>query len=98
MQDAQKALRKCTRTTGNAENKLRKLSASAERVKPRVLQEAKEAVEDGQALTRILSDKVMVAENNVRRVIHDEFPPAKHDRMREKYLPQDIKEKRPLSF
>ena len=96
--EAQKALRKCTRTTENAETKLQKLSSNAERVKPRVLQEATEAVEDGQALTKILSDKVMVAENHVRRVIHDEFPPAKHDRMREKYLPQDVKDKRPFSF
>jgi exonuclease VII small subunit len=98
MKEAHKALRKCTRTTANAENKLQKLSSNAGRVKPRVLQEAKEAVEDGQALTKILSDKLMVAENHVRRVIHDEFPPAKHDRMRARYLPQDVIDKRPLSF
>ena len=96
--EAQKALRKCTRITKHAEKKLQKLSTNAERVKPRVLQEAKEAVEDGQALTKILSDKMLVAENHVRRVIHDEYPPAKHERMREKYLPQDVEDKRPCSY
>lgn len=70
----------------------------AARVKPRVLQEAKEAVEDARAMTGILNDKLMVAENNVRRVILDEFPPVRHERMRDKYLPQDEKDTRPTSF
>ena len=98
MNKARKELRKSNRTTRKAEKKARKLQARAERVKPRILQEAKEAFEDSQALEKILDDKVMVAENHVRRVIHDEFPPTEHERMREKYLPQDVKEKRPFSF
>jgi hypothetical protein len=62
------------------------------------LQEAKDAVDDANALQKILNDKVMVTENHVRRVIHDEFPPTEHDRLRRKYLPQDIKDERPFSF
>ncbi len=98
MREVQKALRKSIRTAQKAENKLQRLLAHPDRVKPRVLQEAKEAVEDGKTLTKIYQDKVLVAENHVRRVIHDEFPPAKHPRMREKYLPRDVKENRPFSF
>lgn len=98
MQKARKDLRKTIRATRKREKKLRKLQQRAERVKPRVLQEAQEAVADAHALQKILDDKVMVTENHVRRVIHDEFPPAEHDRLRRKYLPQDIKEGRPFSF
>lgn len=95
---AQKELRKVARKAQKAEAKVRKLMARADRVKPRVLQEAKEAFEDAQALAKILHDKVLVAEAHVRRIIHDEFPPAEHDRMREKHLPQEVKDKRPFSF
>ncbi len=98
MQQARKDLRKTVRGTLKAEKKLEKLTKHAERVKPRVLQEAKEAVEDAQALRKILNDKVLVTENHVRRVIHDEFPPTAHDRLRRKYLPKDIEDNRPFSF
>lgn len=98
MKKARKDLRKNARATAKAEKKLRGLLKRAERVIPRVLQEAKERVEDAQALQKILRDKVMVTENHVRRVIYDEFPPAAHERLRRKYLPQDIEDKRPFSF
>lgn len=98
LKETQKELRKTGRVSDKAEKKLQKMLANIERVKPRELQEAKDAVDDSKALTRILSDKLMVAQNHVRRVIHDEFPPAKHDQMRAKYLPQDVKEDRPFQF
>ena len=98
MKEARKELRQSMRAAKKAEKRVRQMMGRANHVKPRLLQEAKDAVEDGKALAKILGDKVMIAENHVRRVIHDEFPPAKHDRMREKYLPQDGNEKRPFSF
>ena len=98
LNETQKELRKTTRLSDKAEKKPQKMLANIERVKPRELQDAKDAAEDSKALTKILSDKMMVAQNHVRRVIHDEFPPAKHDRMRAKYLPQDVKEGRPFQF
>lgn len=98
MKEARKELRKSLRIAAKAERKLQKLLARAKRVKPRILQEAKEAAEDGIALAKILNDKVLVAEAHVRRVIYDEFPPTEHERMREMYLPQDVKDGRPFSF
>jgi len=95
---ARKELRKSVRAAKKAEKKFEKLLARADRVKPRVLQEAKESVEDGRALAKILNDKVIVAETHVRRIIYDEFPPEKHERMRAKYLPQDVIDNRPFSF
>jgi len=95
---ARKELRKSVRAAKKAGKKLEKLLARADRVKPRVLQEAKESVEDGRALAKILNDKVIVAETHVRRIIYDEFPPEKHEQMRAKYLPQDVIDDRPFSF
>lgn len=98
MEATKKELRKIARAADKSEKKLQKMLANVERVKPRELQEAKDAVDDSKALTKILSDKMMVAQNHVRRVIYDEFPPARHDRMRAKYLPNDVKEERPFEF
>lgn len=98
LKQVRKDHRKSLRALEKAEKRVRKLMARAERVKPRVMQEAKEAAEDGTALTRILKDKVMVAENHVRRVIHEEFPPVMQEQLRNKYLAQDEKDKRPVSF
>ena len=98
MRKARKELRKALRAQQKAEKRVQKLVQRAERVKPRVLQEAREAFEDAKALQKILHDKVMVTENHVRRVIYDEFPPTQHDRLRRKHLPQDIEDNRPFSF
>ncbi len=98
MKAARKELRKSTKSLRKKEKKLQKLLPRGDRVKPRVLKEAKEAVEDGRALAKILQDKVMVAETHVRRIIHDEFPPAQHDRLRDKYLAPEKEDKRPFSF
>ena len=95
---ARKESGKVMRRARKAEKRVQKLLARADRVKPRILQEAKEAYEDAKALAKILHDKVMVAENHVRRVIHDEYPPAEHERMREKHLPEEAKDQRPFSF
>ena len=47
VKEARKELRKSTRSVQKVEKKYQKLLARSERVKPRKLQEAKEAVEDG---------------------------------------------------
>ena len=98
LEETQKELRKTARVSDKAEKKLQGMLANIERVKPRDLQEAKDAVDDSKALTKILNDKMMVAQNHVRRVIHDEFPPSKHDRLRARYLPQDVEDGRPFQF
>lgn len=95
---ARKEQRKADRAVRKAEKKYARLLGRVDRIKPRILQEAKDGAEDARALAKILSDKVLVAETHVRRIIYDEFPPAMHERLREKYLPQDIIDKRPFSF
>jgi len=93
-----KAFANAKRFRAKAEARVEKLSGAASHVKPRVLQEAREALDDAIALQKIADDKLQVQANHVRRVIFEEFPPARHDKLRAQYLPQDVKDGRPFSF
>ena len=95
------ALRGCTRAEKDrqrAEQRLRRMASRADRIRPSALQEARENLEDAGALLKIARDRLMVAENQVRRVIFEEFPPARHESLRARYLPQDVANKRPFAF
>ncbi len=81
-----------------AERIARRLHERAEQTKPRHVQEANGVLEDARMLAKIANDKVLVAENHVRRVIHEEYPPVKQERLRKKYLPEQAADKRPFSF
>jgi hypothetical protein len=76
----------------------KRLHERAEHTKPRHVQEANEVLEDARMLAKIANDKVLIAENHVRRVIHEEYPPVKQERLRKKYLPEQAADKRPFSF
>jgi len=81
-----------------AERIARRLHEQAEQTKPRHVREAKELLEDARMLAKIANDKVLIAENHVGRVIHEEYPPVKQGRLRKKYLPEQAPDKRPFSF
>lgn len=89
---------KALKSVAKTERIARRLHAQADRAKPRHVQEAKEALEDARALAKIANDKVLIAENHVRRVIHEEYPPVRQGRLRNKYLPEHASDKRPFSF
>jgi hypothetical protein len=89
---------KALKTVKKAERIVARLQEKAERAKPRHLQEAQEALGDARALAKIANDKLMVAENHVRRVIHEEYPPVKQEKLRQKYLPEPARDKKPFSF
>lgn len=91
-------LQRANAVVAKADRQARKLQQHADKAKPRHVQEAKEALEDAKALAKIANDKVLIAENHVRRVILEEFPPSKHRRLREKYLPENPPDKRPFTF
>lgn len=79
-------------------SRLDHLESKASSVKPRLLREAAEAVQDAESLLKIAHDQVLIAENHVRKIIVEEFPPQRHDRMRSKYLPGERQDARPFSF
>ena len=93
-QDEAKALKSVER----AEHITRRLHENADRAKPRHLQEAKDALQDARALAKIANDKILIAENHVRRVIHEEYPPVRQEALRQKYLPEPARDKKPFSF
>lgn len=85
-------------TTDKAEARLDALLRKSEKVKPSALQACKEALQDARALQKIADDKLLIAENHVRRVIHEEFPPVRQEKLRSRYLPETVKDRRPFSF
>ena len=89
---------KAGRAVAAAKARVQKLEARAAGVKPRLLSEAREAVEDAQALEKIVGDRVLVAANHLRRVIFEEYPPARHETLRARYLPDDKPETKPFTF
>ena len=91
-------LRKAEAAVEQAERRVQSLKARADKVKPRVLQEAVGKAGDQQALARIARDNVLIAEQRLRQIIHEEFAPAKQARLRAKYLPDSPPDKRPFSF
>ena len=90
-QRQRKALRKLSA-------RLDELEANAEAVKPRRLRETAEAVQDAEALLKIAGDQVLIAENHVRKIIVEEFPPNRHERMRSRYLPGEREDGKPFTF
>ncbi len=72
-----------------AATKLERLRAKAASVKPRHVQEASESLEDARALLKIADDQVLVGRNHVRKLIVEEYPPKRHEAMRDRYLGQE---------
>lgn len=93
-----KGLRKAVAVADKAERQRARLMEHAYRIKPRVLQDSSEAVADANALAKIAHDRVLVAENHLRRVILEEFPPTEHERLRGRYLPEAGRDKKPFTF
>ncbi|NCF24432.1 MAG: hypothetical protein GWP60_07820 [Gammaproteobacteria bacterium] len=77
---------------------LEELETKAGSVKPRRLRETAEAVQDAEALLKIAGDQVLIAENHVRKIIVEEFPPNRHERMRSRYLPGETQDGKPFTF
>lgn len=95
---AQKKLRRAKNKVEQATVKLEQMSQGSDKVRPRVLEDTRGMLEDSLALEKILDDKCQVTMNHLRRVIFEEFPPSCHEKLRQKYLPQDIEDGRPFSF
>jgi hypothetical protein len=75
---------------------LASLESRSDSVRPSRLQEASEAVEDARALAKIAHDQLLVAENLLRKVIVEEFPPRRHESMRRRYLRSDEERGKPF--
>jgi hypothetical protein len=86
---AQKRLAKARKLSQKTIARVEKLASREGQTKPRILQEAREAAEDARSLEKIADDQMQITANHVRRVIHEEFPPVRQEKLSKKYLPQD---------
>jgi hypothetical protein len=91
-------LRKANAVVAAAERRVAKLRSRPDREKPRHISEADESLADAQALAKIAYDQVLTAENHLRRIIVEEYPPSKQARLREKYQVSEVPDKRPFTF
>ncbi len=98
MQEQRRVSANAADATDKAESRLDGLMQARDRVRPSLLQEAREALQDARALQKIADDRLLVSENYVRRIIHEEFPPIKQYKLRLRYLPADVRDPRPFSF
>jgi hypothetical protein len=92
--DAAKALRRANRARRQCE----RLEGRSQSVRPIKLEESRAALSDNEALLNIARDRVLVAENHVRRVIVEHFPPTKHDKLRARYRLGDVPGEKPFTF
>ena len=93
-----RAADKAGRTVEQGRRHLEKLRAKANSVTPRRLQEASDALQDAEALQKIAADQVLIAENHVRKTIHELFPPRRQAALRDKYLRSDAARNLPYTF
>lgn len=98
MQEQRRLAAKAEGATVKAESRLDSLLQARDKVRPSFLQEAKEALQDARALQKIAEDRQLIAENHLRRIILEEFPPIKQHKLRLRYLPADVRDPRPFSF
>jgi hypothetical protein len=89
LRQREKEARAARKAVDKAEGRLERLRAKAASVKPRIAHEASEDLEDARALLKIADDQVLVARNHVRKLIIEDFPPKRHEAMRNKYLGQE---------
>lgn len=72
-------------TADKAGREFAKLKSRAENVQPKQLREAEGRAADMKIMLGHANDKVLVAQNHVRRILLDEFPPAVHQQLLKKY-------------
>ena len=98
LRERQVAAQRQRRRLAKLSARLETLQKRAASVKPIRLQEATEAVQDGAALLKIANDQRLIAENRVRKIIVEEFPPKDHERMRSRFLKDEREDGKPFTF
>lgn len=80
------------------ERQLDGLKARADKVRPSRITDIEGRHGDAQSLLKIAGDRQMIAENRLRQLILEEFPPARHEALRRRYLPDAEEVGRPFTF
>lgn len=98
LREQERAAEDAQKSTDKAVERCEHLQARAESIKPLQLQEASEALEDARALQKIANDQVLIARNQVRKIILEEYPPKRHAALRLKHLKVDEADNMPFTM
>jgi hypothetical protein len=86
MRDRERAASKALKALEEATRKIERLKARSESVPPKQADAARDALLEAQELQKLIGDQLLIAKNNVRLLITEEYPPKRHEAMRRKYL------------
>jgi hypothetical protein len=86
MRDRERAARKAVKALEEATHKIERLRARSESVPPKQADAARDALLEAQEVQKLIDDQLLIARNNVRLLITEEYPPKRHEAMRSKYL------------
>lgn len=86
MRDRERAAQVAEKAIGKANARIERLQAKAASVAPRQLEEARDTLVEARELAKLIDDQLLIARNNVRLLITEEYPPKRHAAMRSKYL------------
>ena len=91
-------LQKAARSARRIARSLRRLEEKAGKIAPKRLSEAEGRAQDARRLYEIAADQLLVAENHVRKIIVEEFPPGQHETLRRRHRLSDVPRKAAFSF
>ena len=86
MRDRERAAQAAAMAISKGNARIERLRARAASVAPKQLEEARDALVEAQELERLIDDQLLIARNNVRMLILEEYPPKRHEAMRSRYL------------
>jgi hypothetical protein len=86
LRDRERAAQKAAKALDKAGSRIERLRARSESVPPKLADAARDALTEAQELQKLIDDQLLIARNNVRLLIVEEYPPKRHDAMRSKYL------------
>jgi hypothetical protein len=86
LRDRERAAQKAAKALDKAGSRIERLSVRSESVPPKQADAARDALAEAQELQKLIDDQLLIARNNVRLLIVEEYPPKRHDAMRSKYL------------
>ena len=86
LRDRERAAQKAAKALDKAGSRIERLRARSESVPPKQADAARDALTEAQELQKLIDDQLLIARNNVRMLITEEYPPKQHEAMRRKYL------------
>lgn len=86
------------RRARRAKRRLQRMQGKTQSVRPVRLAAARDDLSDAESLVKIAHDQVLVAENHVRRIIVEQFPPDKQEKLRARFRVDAAASNKPFTF